>query len=96
MSSEGQEHLGKIYKQELKLGNGKSYASDDKTGSGSSKCGFVQQALTRVVVRKEVGGKVPQRPTKRHRDITNDGRKPRLLTKQEVQHAEGRRAKINA
>ena len=81
------EHLGKFFKQEIKLGIKKLYSADDSTKLGDNKTGFVQQAMTRVVGRKEVGIRVPSRPPKRVREVEESGRKPRLLTKSEVKHA---------
>ena len=77
-STEGQEHVGKIFKQEIKLTNGKLHQATNRTKQGQRESGFVQQALTRVIVRQHVKQTSPQRPTKRHREIEHDGRKPRL------------------
>ena len=90
------EHFGKLFKAHIRLGNQKLYKASDKTKQGKTKSGFVQQAVTRVVVAKHVDATQPKRPTKRIRAIENDGRVPRLLTKTEVQHAPNRRANIRA
>ena len=54
----------------------------------------MQQAVTRAVVAKHTDETAPKRPSKRLRDIEIDGRKARLLTKKEAEHAPNRRANI--
>ena len=88
-SGEGQEHFGKVFKAHVKLGNQKLYQEQKDEG----KAGFVEQAVTRVVVAKHTDTTAPNRPGKRTRAVEKDGRTPRLLTKLEVEHAPNRRAK---
>jgi hypothetical protein len=92
-SSEGQEHFGKLIKQAVRLSNQKLYKDTDKTKSGKAKVGYVQQAVSRLVVKQVARKSIPTRPTKRHRDIDAEGRKPRLITKAEKEHAPNRRSK---
>ena len=74
---------------DVKLGNQKLYQEQKDEG----KAGFVEQAVTRVVVAKHTDTAAPSRPGKRARAVEKDGRMPRLLTKLEVEHAPNRRAK---
>ena len=71
----------------------KNYTRSKRTRA--SKAGFVEQAVTRVVVAKHTDTTAPNRPGKRTRAVEQeqDGRMPRLLTKLEVEHAPNRRAK---
>ena len=76
-SGEGQGHFGKLFKGHVRLGNQNLFPRPEDKG----KAGFVEQAVTRVVVAKHTDAAAPTRPGKRARAVEKDGRMPRLLTK---------------
>jgi hypothetical protein len=82
-SGEGQEHFGKIMKKYLKLTNAKKYAEGDVTKAGNTKVGYVEQAVSLMVLSKHFEDAVPARANQKARRIVSEGIKGRVLTKTE-------------